>query len=226
MAFLSHLRPNNNSKKPITKRKTSSGINVTKATPRVPTITPSVATAASAPTIALRQLVVILATRTRVNASTNSTAEARNAATTIAHCISYFLLFSMRLLPIAFERPAQVRQRAIKVGFHGRLRHVECLPDFGEGQLPETAQEDDRTKHWGQGTHRALQQPPQIAVLGQLLRQRLSIGDGLKRRQSFSPLLSFEGGEKLLGPPASLAQLIQAAIASHPQQPGLESDML
>src|SRR2546428_14113625 len=39
MAFLSHLRPNNNSKKPITKRKTSSGINVTKATPRVPTIT-------------------------------------------------------------------------------------------------------------------------------------------------------------------------------------------
>src|SRR5207237_2387971 len=96
MAFLSHVRPNNKSKKPITKRKTSRGIKVTKATPRVATITASVATAANAPTIALRQLLVILDTRTRVNASTNSTAEARNAAMTIAHCISYFLLFSVR----------------------------------------------------------------------------------------------------------------------------------
>src|SRR5438309_4505552 len=90
MAFLSHLRPNNKSKKPITKRKTFRGIKVTKATPRVATITASVATAANAPTIALRQLLVIRATRTRVNASTNSTAAARNAAMTIAHCICYF----------------------------------------------------------------------------------------------------------------------------------------
>src|SRR5713101_4154290 len=89
MAFLSHLRPNNKSKKPITKRKTSRGIKVTKATPRVATITDSVATAANAPNRALRQLLVILATRTRVNASTNSTAEARNAAMTIAHCICF-----------------------------------------------------------------------------------------------------------------------------------------
>src|SRR6266487_1819764 len=96
MAFLSHLRPNNKSKKPITKRKTSRGIKVTKATPRVATITARVATAANAPNKALRQLLVILATRTRVNASTNSTAEARNAAMTIAHCICFFLLFSLK----------------------------------------------------------------------------------------------------------------------------------
>src|SRR5216684_3476296 len=96
MAFLSHLRPNNKSKKPITKRKTFRGIKVTKATPRVATITASVATAANAPTIALRQLLVILATRTRVNASTNSTAEARKAAMTIAHCMCCFLLLSVK----------------------------------------------------------------------------------------------------------------------------------
>ena len=69
---------------------------MTKATPRVVTITASVATAANAPTIALRQLLVILATRTRVNASTNSTAEARKAAMTIAHCMCCFLLFSVK----------------------------------------------------------------------------------------------------------------------------------
>src|SRR6266849_6940505 len=92
MAFLSHLRPNSKSNKPITKRKTPMGIKVTKATPRVAMITASVATAANAPTIELRQLVVIPATRTSVNASTNSTDAARNAAITIAHCISFFLL--------------------------------------------------------------------------------------------------------------------------------------
>src|SRR6266852_2427491 len=90
MAFLSHLRPNNKSKKPITERKTSRGTYVIIATPRVAIITASVATAANAPTIALRQFTVIPATRTSVKASTNSTAEARNAAITIAHCISFF----------------------------------------------------------------------------------------------------------------------------------------
>src|SRR6266567_7963433 len=90
MAFLSHLRPNNTSKKPITKRRTSRGTKVTKATPRVATITASVATAANVPTIALRQLTVIPATRTSVNASTNSTAAAINAAITIARCIYFF----------------------------------------------------------------------------------------------------------------------------------------
>src|SRR5258706_14574377 len=95
MAFLSHLRPNDKSKKPITKRKTSRGPSVTRVTPRVAMITASVATAANAPTMALRQFTVIPATRTSVNASTNSTAEARNAAITIAHCICFFLLFSL-----------------------------------------------------------------------------------------------------------------------------------
>src|SRR5947209_19608627 len=57
-------------------------------------ITASVATAANAPTIELRQLTVIPATRTSVNASTNSTDAARNAAITIAHCI-YFFSFSL-----------------------------------------------------------------------------------------------------------------------------------
>src|SRR5260221_3629901 len=90
MAFLSHLRPTNKSKTPITKRKTPMGIKVTKATPRVAMITASVATAANAPTIELRQLTVIPATRTSVNASTNSTDAARNAAITIAHCIYFF----------------------------------------------------------------------------------------------------------------------------------------
>src|SRR3989440_3206239 len=97
IAFLSHLRPNNKSKKPITKRRTSRGINVTKATPRVAMITASVATAANAPTIELRQLTVIPATRTSVNASTNSTDAARNAAITIAHCI-YFFSFILLLV--------------------------------------------------------------------------------------------------------------------------------
>src|SRR6266446_17962 len=96
MAFLSHLRPNNKSKKPITKRKTAMGTSVTKVTPRVAMITASVATAANAPTVALRQFTVIPATRTRVNASTNSTAEARNAAMTIAHGMCCFLLFSLK----------------------------------------------------------------------------------------------------------------------------------
>src|SRR3979411_116371 len=99
MAFLSHLRPNNKSKKPITKRRTSRGIKETKATPRVAIITASVATAANAPTIELRQLMVIPATRTSVNASTNSTDAARNAAITIAHCISFFSFSSVFFLP-------------------------------------------------------------------------------------------------------------------------------
>src|ERR1700736_3157940 len=112
MAFLSHLRPNNKSKKPITKRKTPMGIKVTKATPRVAIITASVATAANAPTIELRQLMVIPATRTSVNASTNSTDAARNAAITIAHCIYFFsfsyllthYFFPMRQYSLRYER--------------------------------------------------------------------------------------------------------------------------
>src|SRR5258708_31663534 len=90
MAFLTHLRQNKKRKKQTTKRRTSRGTYVIIATPRVAMITASVATAANAPTIELRQFTVIPATRTSVNASTNSTAEARNAAITIAHCICFF----------------------------------------------------------------------------------------------------------------------------------------
>src|SRR5437879_12705733 len=78
------------------------GINVTKATPRVAMITASVATAANAPTIELRQLTVIPATRTSVNASTNSTDAARNAAITIAHCI-YFFSFIILLVQASWS---------------------------------------------------------------------------------------------------------------------------
>jgi hypothetical protein len=67
---------------------------VTKATPRVANDHRERRDGANAPTIALRQLTVIPATRTSVNASTNSTAAARNAAITIAHCI-YFFSYSL-----------------------------------------------------------------------------------------------------------------------------------
>src|SRR5207237_1426596 len=71
------------------------------------TSSPSASTAAapSAPRIALRQVVVMLATSTSVNASTNSTAEARKAAITIAHCIGVFLLLK--------TRPDREQRRAI-----------------------------------------------------------------------------------------------------------------
>src|SRR5713226_350128 len=120
MAFLSHLRPNNKSKKPITKRKTPMGIKVTKATPRVAIITASVATAANAPAIELRQLTVIPATSTSVNASTNSTDAARNAAITIAHCISFF---SFHSIGRSFSPPFCVHGTEHSVPLHHRSQH-------------------------------------------------------------------------------------------------------
>src|SRR5579864_5891721 len=51
-------------------------------------MTASVAAAANAPANELRQFMVTPTTRTIVNASTNSTAEARNAAAMTAHCIN------------------------------------------------------------------------------------------------------------------------------------------
>src|SRR5690349_17519561 len=64
-----------------------------RVTPKTATITARAAMAASVPTIALRQLIVTPTTRTIVKASTNSTAEARNAPTATAHCIRFILLF-------------------------------------------------------------------------------------------------------------------------------------
>src|SRR5512133_615992 len=67
--------------------------NRTSATPSVPMMSARVAAAANAPARELRQLMVTPTTRTIVNASTNSTAEARNAAVNTAHCMlwnSYF----------------------------------------------------------------------------------------------------------------------------------------
>src|SRR5437763_5929904 len=64
------------------------GTYLTIATPSVATISASVATAANAPTRALRQLIVTPTTSTIVNASTNSTAEARKAAIRTAHCMN------------------------------------------------------------------------------------------------------------------------------------------
>src|SRR5580700_7301729 len=70
---------------PTTKRSTGSGTYWTSATPSVPMISASVAAAANAPSRELRQLIVTPTTRTMVNASTNSTAEARKAATNTGH---------------------------------------------------------------------------------------------------------------------------------------------
>src|SRR2546430_9090347 len=68
-------------------------------------MTASPAATPSAPRIALRQVGVMPATSTSVNASTNSTAEARKAAITIAHCIGVFLLLK--------TRPDREQRRAI-----------------------------------------------------------------------------------------------------------------
>src|SRR6266496_2268404 len=46
----------------------------------------------------------------------------------------------------AHERFAQAWQRAIEVGLHGILRHVEHAPDLREAQMLETVQADDRAK--------------------------------------------------------------------------------
>ena len=38
------------------------------------------------------------------------------------------------------ELSTQAQKRAVEVGFHGRLRHLEHLPDLREAQLSETVQ--------------------------------------------------------------------------------------
>src|SRR5207249_11080738 len=83
MAFLSHFKPNRIKIIPTTRRKSLMGTHLTSATPRVAIITARVAAAAKAPSSELRQLIVMPTTSTIVNASTNSTAEARNAAVAI-----------------------------------------------------------------------------------------------------------------------------------------------
>ena len=72
---------------PTASRRISIGTYLTSATPSVATISASVAAAANAPASALRQLIVTPTTSTMVNASTNSTAEARKAAVRTAHCM-------------------------------------------------------------------------------------------------------------------------------------------
>src|SRR5579859_5368581 len=72
---------------PTTRRRVSIGTYLTRATPSVATISASVAAAKNAPASELRQLMVTPTTSTIVNASTNSTAEARNAAERTAHCM-------------------------------------------------------------------------------------------------------------------------------------------
>src|SRR5216683_57171 len=90
MAFLSHFKPKRIRMIPTARRKSLIGTHLTSATPSVATITASVAAAANAPSSELRQLIVTPTTSTMVNASTNSTAEARNAAVAIAHCMQLF----------------------------------------------------------------------------------------------------------------------------------------
>src|SRR5215471_8423647 len=83
----------------MTVRSTSSGTHWTSAVPSVATSKVSVAAAARAPSSALRQLTVTPTTRTMVNASTNSTAEAKNAAVATTHCMEMLLR-----LAAVFER--------------------------------------------------------------------------------------------------------------------------
>src|SRR5260370_2976061 len=90
MALLSHFKPKRIRMIPTARRKSLIGTHLTSATPSVATITASVAAAANAPSSELRQLIVTPTTSTMVNASTNSTAEARNAAVAIAHCMQLF----------------------------------------------------------------------------------------------------------------------------------------
>ena len=60
-------------------------------------------------------------------------------------------------LHIAGERSTQARQRAVEAGLHRRLPNVEQASNLREGQLPETAQIDDRAKLGRQGRNRLLQ---------------------------------------------------------------------
>ncbi len=77
---------------PMIRRSASIGTHWTIATPRVATSRARVAAAARAPSSALRQLTVTPTTRTMVKASTNSTAEAKNAAVATTHCIERLLI--------------------------------------------------------------------------------------------------------------------------------------
>src|SRR5438105_500187 len=77
------------------------------------------------------------------------------------------------------ERSTQARQRAVEVGLHGCLRHVERARDLLEGQLSETAQVDDRAKLRGQCSNSLLQRTMQVDPLGDLLWQGIGVGDGL-----------------------------------------------
>src|SRR5207248_10789285 len=86
-----HFEPKRRRSVPMTVRSTSSGTHWTSAVPSVATSRASVAAAAKAPSSALRQLTVTPTTRTMVNASTNSTAEAKNAAVATTHCIERLL---------------------------------------------------------------------------------------------------------------------------------------
>src|SRR5713226_2247449 len=87
MAFFNHFNPKRSKSVPMTVRRISRGTHWTSATPRVATSRARVAAAAKAPSSALRQLTVTPTTRTMVKASTNSTAEAKNAAVKTTHCI-------------------------------------------------------------------------------------------------------------------------------------------
>src|SRR5579883_2696813 len=98
MAFFNHLRPKRIRIRPTTRRSTSRGTKRTSVIPSVATITASVAAAANAPASELRQFIVTPTTSTMVKASTNSTAEARNAAEATAHCMQN-PLFPARNVP-------------------------------------------------------------------------------------------------------------------------------
>src|SRR5437660_1577764 len=92
MAFFNHFNPKSSKRMPMTRRSASIGTHWTSAVPSVATSRASVAAAANAPSSELRQLTVTPTTRTMVNASTNSTAEAKNEAVATTHCIEKLLV--------------------------------------------------------------------------------------------------------------------------------------
>ncbi len=73
-------------------------------------------------------------------------------------------------MPVTGEPFPQERQGAVVAGFHGRLPHVECVPNLLEAQLPETAQLDDRPKPLRQGKNGLLLQSTQVEELCHFLR--------------------------------------------------------
>src|SRR5258708_25695187 len=113
----------------------------------------------------------------------------------------------------ATERCTQARQRAVEVGLHGRLRHVEHAPDLREGQLPETAQVDDRAKPEWELTHRLMQGSVQVKLLHDLLWHRSRIQDGLNQRNPFALIFPGEFREMNRRSTPLLAQFVQAAMA-------------